>query len=63
MGAEFVAYAVNRCCQTNANQSLFSSNINMLGGVETAPLGQSGAVKLEIWSAVKVASLVEVAID
>jgi hypothetical protein len=38
-----------RCCQTNANQSLFSSNLNLLGCAETAPLGESGgAVQLEI---------------
>ena len=38
-----------RCCQTNANQSLFSSNLNLLGCAETAPLSQSGgAVKFEM---------------
>jgi integrase len=37
------------CCQTNANQSLFSSSLNLLGCAETAPLGQSGgAVQLEV---------------
>ena len=38
-----------RCCQTNANQSQFSGNLNLVGCAETAPLGQSsGAVQLEI---------------
>ena len=37
------------CCQTNANQSLFPSNLNLLGCAEAAPLGKSsGAVELEI---------------
>ena len=37
------------CCQTNANQSLFSSDLNLLGCAETVPLGQSsGTVVLEI---------------
>ena len=37
------------CCQTNANQSLFFSNLNLLGCAEAAPLGQSsGTVQLEV---------------
>lgn len=37
------------CCQSNANQSLFFSNLTLSGCAETAPLGQSsGTVKLEI---------------
>jgi hypothetical protein len=37
------------CCQTKANQSHFSSNLNPLGYAKTAPLGKSGgAVQLEI---------------
>jgi hypothetical protein len=37
------------CCQTNKNQSHFSSNLNPLGYAKTAPLGKSGgAVDLEI---------------
>ncbi|WP_139280761.1 GMC family oxidoreductase [Shimia gijangensis] len=40
--------AAERWCQTNANQSLFFSNLNLLGCEETAPLGKSsGAVQLE----------------
>ncbi len=40
---------LGRCCQTNANQSQFSSNLNLLGCAETAPLGESGgAVQFEI---------------
>jgi hypothetical protein len=39
----------SRCCQTNAHQSQFSSNLNLLGYAMTAPLGKSGgAVQLEI---------------
>lgn len=42
-------HARDGCCQTNANQSLFSSSLNLLGCAETAPLGQSGgAVQLEV---------------
>jgi hypothetical protein len=38
-----------RCCQTKANQSHFSSNLNPLGYAKTAPLGKSGgAVQLKI---------------
>jgi hypothetical protein len=38
-----------RWCQTNANQSLFSSDLNSLGRAETAPLGESsGTAQLEI---------------
>jgi hypothetical protein len=37
------------CCQTNANQSQFSSSLNLLGCAEAAPLGQSrGTVVLKI---------------
>jgi hypothetical protein len=36
-------------CQTKANQSHFSSNLNSLGRAEAAPLGKSGGtVQLEI---------------
>jgi hypothetical protein len=39
---------VSWCCQTNANQSQFSSDLNLLGCAETAPLAESGGtVKLE----------------
>jgi hypothetical protein len=39
----------NRWCQTNANQSLFSSDLNILGCAKAAPLGKSsGTVQLEI---------------
>ena len=39
-------------CQTNANQSQFSCNSNLLGSKEIAPLGKCcGAVLLEIQSA------------
>jgi hypothetical protein len=42
-------WSVERCCQTNANQSLFSIDLNLLGCAEAAPLGKSGgAVQLEI---------------
>jgi hypothetical protein len=35
--------------QTNANQSLFSSDLNILGCAKAAPLGKSsGTVQLEI---------------
>jgi hypothetical protein len=35
--------------QTKANQAHFSSNLNLLGCAETAPLGKSGGtVELEI---------------
>jgi hypothetical protein len=37
------------CCQTKANQSHFSSNLNPSGYAKAAPLGKSGgAVQLEI---------------
>jgi hypothetical protein len=37
------------CGQTNANESLFFINLNLLGCAETAPLGKSGGtVELEI---------------
>jgi len=46
---EYGSYTSQWCCQTNANQSLFSSNLNLLGCAETAPLSQSGgAVKFEM---------------
>jgi len=46
---EFSVKGGLRCCQTNANQSLFSSDLKLLGCAETAPLGQSsGTVVLEI---------------
>jgi hypothetical protein len=52
------------CCQTTANQSHFSSNLNSLGRTEAAPLGKSGGtVQLEIRSTVKVALRVEVVVD
>ena len=52
------------CCQTTANQSHFSSNLNSLGRAEAAPLGKSGGtVQLEIRSTVKVALRVEVVVD
>jgi hypothetical protein len=34
-----------RSCQTNANQSQFPGNLDLLGCAETAPLGQSGGAK------------------
>jgi hypothetical protein len=38
-----------RCCQTKANQSHLSINLNPLGYAKTAPLGKSGGtLKLEI---------------
>ena len=42
-------YPSRRCCQTNANQSHFSSNLNPLGYAKTASLDNSGgAVQLKI---------------
>jgi hypothetical protein len=39
----------SQCCQTKANQSHFSGNLNPLGYAKTAPLGKSGnTVQLEI---------------
>ena len=53
-----------RCCQTNANQPQFFSDLNLLGCAKAAPLGKSGgAVKLEVFSAVEVAFLVEMIVD
>jgi hypothetical protein len=41
--------ACKGCCQTNAHQPEFSSNLNFLGCAEAAPLGKSvGTVQLEI---------------
>jgi hypothetical protein len=38
-----------RLCQTNVNRSQFSSNLNLLGFPDTAPLSKSGgAVQLEM---------------
>ena len=37
-----------RCCQTNANQSQLSSNLNLLGCAEAAPLGKSGALSFVV---------------
>jgi hypothetical protein len=38
-----------RCCQTNAHQPEFSSNLNFLGCAEATPLCKSGGtVQLEI---------------
>jgi hypothetical protein len=37
------------CCQTNANQSQFFSNLTLLGRADAAPLGKSsGTVQLEV---------------
>jgi hypothetical protein len=52
------------CCQTNAHQSHFCSNLNLLGCAEAAPLGKSGgAVQLEIRSVVEMTLLVEMVVD
>ena len=43
-----------RCCQTNANASMFSQTRSVSGHEEASPLGESGAaVQLEILSAVR----------
>jgi|TARA_B110000503_G_scaffold42333_1_gene69362 hypothetical protein len=40
---------LKRCCQTNANQPQFFSDLNLLGCAKATPLGKSGgAVQLEI---------------
>jgi hypothetical protein len=58
------AYFGRRCCQTNANQSQFSGNLDLLGCTETAPLTKSGgAVQLENWSPVEVALRIEMVVD
>lgn len=51
-------------CQTNANSSQFSSDDNLLGRKKATTLGKSsGAVGLEILSALEAALLVEVVED
>jgi hypothetical protein len=42
--ANWAGDLVRRRCQTKANQSHFSSNLNPLGYAKTAPLGNSGGV-------------------
>lgn len=65
--ADLVAAVMQRqrgWCQTNANQSLFALPAPSSGSKKTAPLGQSsGAVQLEILSAVEGAFLIEMVVD
>ena len=49
MAASTLIQALGGCCQTKANQSHFSRDLNPLGYAKTTPLGKSsGAVQLEI---------------
>ena len=55
---------VRRCCQTNANQSMQGQWSYPLCHAQVTPLSESGnAVKLEVFSAVEVAFLVEMIVD
>ena len=61
-----VSYAqiAERCCQTNANQSLVWQGYCPLCGAETAPLRESGgAIRLEVISLGETALLVEMVED
>ena len=55
---------VRTCCQTNANLSLQGQLSCPLCHAQVTPLSESGsAVKLEVFSAVKVAFLIEMIVD
>ncbi len=58
--SNYLAHLSSGCCQTNANSSQFSSAGNWSGRKKAAPFGKSsGAVLLEILSAVEVTRHVE----
>ena len=55
---------IQRCCQTNSNQSQFAAKGLNLPGTKLAPLGESGgSVEFEIVTAVEGAFLVEMIVD
>ena len=53
-----------RCCQTNANRSLFAADCTASGRTECPPLGESGSAgSLEVRTAGETALMVEVIVD